>query len=402
MRNTPYHIVYCWELGSGYGHLHHINWVVRHLAGDGVRFSFVLKDLSKAQSIEHCHNGNLFQAPIALPTGKRGPATNFSEVLLQCGWEKEPSAIGLVAGWRNLFSHLQADLVLTDHSPAAGFAAISLGIPLRSIGNGFSLPPLGTQMPSIQPWAEVPVSHLTAVDNHLTVVLNRVNQYFSLPEMQRMTMEKLLNPQHCLIMGASLMDHYGQRGPEWRYLQNALCSSGAGAITVTPNHGENERLFFYLDANTPRLNEWFSSLSQRYRLFGHIRNCTADIHARLSRMGVQVHARMLDIDTALAHADAVLCHASVGTVHNALRAGTPLISIPQYIEQAMIAYRLTELNLGCQVNQTDPPEKVLSAVNQVLSNKAGYRAQMRRLLPGIDENEVDYSALLRKFVGLPG
>lgn len=79
----------------------------------------------------------------------------------------------------------------------------------------------------------------------------------------------------------------------------------------------------------------------------------------------------------LERADLFITHAGVNSVHQALYYGMPLLFVPQQLEQALVAARITELGAGLVLRK--PSVAVLRSMAGRLLGDANYRLRAAAL-----------------------
>ncbi|MDZ7750648.1 MAG: hypothetical protein U5S82_03050 [Gammaproteobacteria bacterium] len=85
------HIVFTWELGSGYGHIAGFLPLARELSRLGCTVSCILRDLSNVGRFELPRGNRVFQAPIWLSRkGDYPPVGNYSEPAVPPGFISNP------------------------------------------------------------------------------------------------------------------------------------------------------------------------------------------------------------------------------------------------------------------------------------------------------------------------
>ena len=88
--------------------------------------------------------------------------------------------------------------------------------------------------------------------------------------------------------------------------------------------------------------------------------------------------------SAMAQAQAVLCHAGSGTVHTALQAGLPLLMLPMHAEQLLFARRVADARAGAWLLEPDAGPRLLTTLARVLHDdtlRSGARALARAQSP---------------------
>jgi MGT family glycosyltransferase len=82
-------------------------------------------------------------------------------------------------------------------------------------------------------------------------------------------------------------------------------------------------------------------------------------------------------DSLLAHADAVITHAGLGTTLCALNAGTPLVCLPIDRDQPATAANIAALGAGVALDPEAGSETIRDALTEVLSDPAYRRAAQK-------------------------
>lgn len=370
------HLVYCWELGAGFGHVTRINSICNDESLSGARFSFILKDVTKSSLIAKCDHKNLFAAPIASRNLKE-LSPNFSHIMHRSGWDSPASAQYLICAWLNLFELIKPDLLILDHAPSAAIAAKIAGFDFRHIGNGFEIPPSAKPMPSILRWQKTPTIELNKCDNALNRVINSVFKYFG-KEQESIEISQLFSPENSLIVGSPLSDHYGKRTSKWRYLN--LTSTVAPSLQ-SPNvrkQGKKPSLFFYLNGDISNIADYLITYSHHFNMLGYLNNAPAGVIAKLESAGIECLKQMANLEQLLPMVDLVLCHGGAGTIAQALKAQKPMVLMPVHAEQMMSSYQLQHQKLALALNNRITPQQCLALMVNFFqsyhTNKPDYQA----------------------------
>jgi UDP:flavonoid glycosyltransferase YjiC (YdhE family) len=96
-------------------------------------------------------------------------------------------------------------------------------------------------------------------------------------------------------------------------------------------------------------------------------------------------ARFVPHTRVLPHADVVVTHAGLGTVHAALAHGLPLVCLPIGRDQPDNAARVVWHGAGLRLSPKSSPAKITTAIDRVLGDEARSRSA-RRLAKAI-QNE---------------
>ena len=337
-------ILFCWELGGGYGHIGNFLNLGRALRDRGHQVLFALKDLSRAENMLGCHGFDLLQAPLWLPQPVGVPPPgNYSEMLFSFGYFDEAGLTGVVRAWRRLFDLVDADLLVMENSPTALLAARGMPTPRALLGTGFSCPPPASPMPALRWWQTGVKYRFDEHDSILLRTMNGVMQRVGGPSMA--TFIDLLAADETFLCTFPELDHYPSRGKQQCYWGPAFNVS-QGATPQWPI-GEGKCVFAYLDPSHPEFAIVIGALrNSKYRVLVHApgtseRNRREHQTARLSFTTTAAH-----IQEVLSGTDLIVCHSGHGLVAATLLAGKPLLLIPSHVEQYMLAQRVEQLGAG--------------------------------------------------------
>lgn len=139
------HIVYCWQMGDGLGHIVPLAKLVRALRAQGYQVTCALKDTTHAPRLLGDIPGvRWLLAPRVIEREHRIAKTlNLADVLHNnAGFSNAATLASLLRAWQSMFTDLKPDRVICDFSPTAKLAALSMGLDVVCIDSGFSCPPL--------------------------------------------------------------------------------------------------------------------------------------------------------------------------------------------------------------------------------------------------------------------
>ncbi len=356
------HVVFCWELGAGYGHIAGFLPVARELHRLGLRVTWLVRDLSNTGSFTLPPGQRLLQAPFWLPRRRSdSPVGNYSELLFRHGFLEPGGLAGLLRGWRNQFDLLAPDLVVFDHSPTALLASHHRHTPRALLGTGFFAPPPVSPWPSLRPWEAVDTERLRAAD---ATLLGNINAALALNgEPALASLPALFEVDENFLCTFPELDHYRGRSLEAYWGPRMEVSSGEAPSWPA---GEGPRLFAYLK------NE-FQGTQPVLDALGELGNPTLLHVAGLpdgetGAASVRNCARPVNMAAACREADAVICHAGHGTVSAALLAGLPVALLPTQQEQRMLANALLEYGLGVAIDARANPGQCAMALRELLTN----------------------------------
>src|SRR5262245_8258704 len=137
-------VLFCWEIGAAFGHLHTLIPIARALADAGHEIVLAARDVIEPWNLIKGLKARIVVAPrppvdprFSDPTLKKG---NFTGLLGTLGYARPDYLEPLVRAWEGLFDVVDPRLVVCDYAPTACFVAHGR-VPAVVAGNGFSVPP---------------------------------------------------------------------------------------------------------------------------------------------------------------------------------------------------------------------------------------------------------------------
>lgn len=361
-------ILYCWELGAGYGHIAAFLPVARRLQQAGHEVIFVLKNLQFADALLGDDAFGYLQAPVHWPDGRSLPAAqNYAGILANTGYTDPAALHGRATAWRALFQYLTPDLLVFDHAPTAQLAARGLPLTGALFGGGFQIPPASQPLPAIRPW--LPTSQRESADIEARVLAgaNAVAARLAAPAMR--TLADLFETAETFLCTWPELDAYPQRGAA-RYWGPAVHPT-AGTEPRWPT-GAEPKLFGYLRPEYPALDSLLRALTvSGWSCLLHIPGASAAFADQHAGANLHICARPLSLAAALGTCDLAVHHGGAATGAASLLAGKPQLVLPMQVEQAINARRIAEIGAGIQVPaETSKPN--FRALLKDLSTRPNY------------------------------
>jgi UDP:flavonoid glycosyltransferase YjiC (YdhE family) len=148
-------VLYAWELGANAGHIERGAAIADALRSRGWDPIFAIRQFDLAQRVLLPRGFHYVSCPIppALPSG-RAPV-NYSDLLLECGFDDATALSARVHAWVELYRWLKPGMVVLDYAPTAQLAAYICGLPSVLVGSAFYIPPCTDPLPSIQPRKQI-------------------------------------------------------------------------------------------------------------------------------------------------------------------------------------------------------------------------------------------------------
>lgn len=345
-----------WEMGSGMGHIDRMLVSARALRRRGHTVVFVLRDLSRAQKRVAAEGFPMLQSPVWLPSMKRAPPLgNYAVVLAAAGWLDPAGLAGLLSAWRQLMQLWGADGVVCDHAPTATLAARSLGLRHWLVGNNFEVPPLGPHFPPMAHWQAGSAAACAQWDQQVLVPANAALAMLGLAPLP--SLPGLFSEAKRAILSLPELTHYPQ-GEGQAPLLGPVFADDLGPVAPWPD-GAGPRVFAYLSPS----HDAFEAVLKAVHAVGalglvHAKGIAPDAARRLGSARLRIEPEPVRMDDALAQADLVVSHASIGTVTAAALVGRPQLVLPRHMEQAMVAHRVVQASIGLMLEpagqQADP------------------------------------------------
>jgi hypothetical protein len=358
-------VVYAWELGGGFGHIHAFLPLAEDLRRQGHDTVFVLKDLLNAERELGARGFRCLQAPLfqGRLVGLPDPPANLSEILLHFGFLKEEYLLGLVRAWQELYALLGADLVVGDYSPAALLAARVAGIAAASFGTGFCRPPAVHPLPNLRPWEPAESGRLLSSDLKLVDTANRVLRKFGGPAIGKAA-EVFACAEDFLCTYPEL-DHYPER-PGARYWGSV--HSLDGAEVAWPGR-EEHRIFGYVKPSYGGLRRLLNQLARlkRHETILFCPGLAEAVAEQYASPRLLIVRKPVALSGLRASCGLGLCHAGHGTVCALLQAGVPVLALPMNLEQHLTGQRVAAMGAGALVEAPGPGTDYLALIGALLN-----------------------------------
>ena len=337
-------VLFCWELGSGYGHISKFLNLGLRLRDRGHEVLFALKDLSRTEAVLGRHGFTLVQAPVWLPQPVGVPPPgNYSEILFSFGYFDEPGLTGVVRAWRALFELAAPDTLIMESSPTALLAARGLPQPRALLGTGFSCPPPSTPMPALRWWQPGVRYHFEENERLIVSTMNGALGRVGAPRIG--SVAELFTANETFLCTFPELDHYPSRGDGQRYWGPAFDLT-QGSPPRWPM-GAGKKVFCYLDPG----HASFAPLARTLRACGnpvllHAPGASAQAQRAHESATLAFTPSAASMSQVLDEAELIVCHAGHGTVAAALLAGRALLMAPIHLEQYMLAQRVEQMGAG--------------------------------------------------------
>ncbi|MDH5435205.1 MAG: hypothetical protein OEX83_00460 [Gammaproteobacteria bacterium] len=374
-------IVFCWELGRGYGHIMGFLPYAKKLRDNGYEVEFIIRDLFYARDLLEKQGFPISQAPLWLHSQRDLPPTvSYTEILFQFGYLDPEKLSPLVSSWRRLFELLKPDLLIFDHSPTALLAAKGLDVRKATFGTGFLLPPDVSPLPSICSWMNVPERRLHEADHVALSTVNTILRNMGNTELNQLS--ELFEADEHFLMTLPELDHYGQRkgatywGPRFDRYQ--------GIEPIWPDF-EGKKIFGYIKPGFREFDTLIMQLSTLpYSFILHTPAISVEKEKRLQARNIKMVVEPVKLKLAAEQCDAAICHAGHGTVAAFLIEGKPLIMLPTQLEQSIMTGRAVKLGVALDAGEMKESPDYAKTVTELMTNTV-YRKNARKFAKKYDK-----------------
>lgn len=338
----------CWEFGAGLGHAGRFKPLAQALLSQGHQVGLMLRDLVQTRTLLRDLDVPILQAPVWLhqTVGVPNPTVSLAEILMGNGYLSAASLEALVAGWRSAMHTLRPDVVVADYAPTATLAARTLGLPVATVGVGFSLPPDTSPMPAFRTWEPIAEGRLAHSEQAVLHTVNTVLAQAGARPLARLA--ELLRGDLPLLCTWPELDHYQRRAalPPGQAWFGPTFEAGQGEPPHWPD-GTGPRVFAYLRAQHPD----HAAVLQALAHLGCRTLCYMPevAHGKAPPV-VSAHIHYargpVDLGQALPGCRLTVSHAGEATLAQSLLAGVPLLMLPLQAEQFLMANRVEEAGAG--------------------------------------------------------
>ncbi|MDZ7791046.1 MAG: hypothetical protein U5L08_11255 [Xanthomonadales bacterium] len=365
-------ILFCWELGAGYGHLQPMRALAAAIRRRGGSVSALVPEARYADALAADLSTPSSVIPEFLaPQDLRSRPDAWPEMLLGLGFG-DPQQMGPRIDWFLAeIERRSPDALVCEHAPTALLAARIARVPVMAIGTGWTLPPAFEPMPAYRPTLQIEEAELRRRETPLVDAVNPL-----LSERGGAPLEAAadwLDVDCAILKTWPELDHYGAResanyvGPIWH--------RHPGPAPEWPE-GEGQRVFCYLKGHWRGLHSLISGFAHLpVRVLVHIDREREQSYVAPSN--VRVSAEPLDVEQVLEQADFIVSHGGHTLTCQALLAGLPQWLLPLHAEQEVTAWRLHRLGCGHLYTGSLGSARMARVMRRVLADEAPRQAARR-------------------------
>ena len=391
-------IFYAWELGANLGHVGAFMPLAKALRARGHSVHCALTKPVDAMGLLLQDGFNWLQAP-GLPDQRPGhDPENYSAILLHHGYAHANKLLALVVAWRELMRLSQCQVVLADHAPTAILAARTLGLPVMLFGNGFCVPPALPVCPAMRAWREVPAGLLEEIDGVALGNINRVLQHFGQAPLQAVA--ELFDVAESGLLTFPELDHYPRNRPI-RYWGSLTTHSG---IAPSWPEGSGAKVFVYARPTSPHFEKLTQALSALHaRVWVFAPGLAPDAPTLHQNPSIMFSDQPAHLEKAAQEADlGVLLGGGGVTTATFLRAGTPVLLLPDILEPYLQGLKVQALGAGLVCDLAQQPDALPRLFEQLLAqasfNQNAQAFAARHAAHSQDQTLVDMCLRLEEMV----
>lgn len=358
----------CWELGNGFGHLGELLQWARPLKEDGHRVIFFVKELFPAAVLLQQEGFECLPGVCIPSTTPAIRTTTYAQLLLLNGFRNHENLAAGLASWASIFRSYKPALVICNYAPMAALAARALDIHCVLSGTSFSTPPSMTcSQTFVSGDQEQIAADLATFRQSLEIAGNKSGlpkHIFSLedpltgciPVLQTFRELDLYERENAKYVGSGFGMMAKQTPPEWP--MQTTSRPRIFAYIGGPSHAV-ERFLSII----PRVNAQFIAL---------IRN--DGNNTPLPRYSNAVFPRSLvNLAEVFTSVDLIVNHGAHGTFCGCLRAGKPMVLVPNFPEQVCHSRKVEKIGAASIVLPSATTKNFRDTVEETLQNIAAFR-----------------------------
>lgn len=339
------------ELGGNWGHLLRLRPVIGELRARGHVTVLATSDVAAARRMFGDDSIELVEWPTLLARTPLPPGARFhhyAQMLAHCAFGDAAALRLSVQRWSSVLRRLRPDVMLVDFAPGALFAGHLLRLKVVQAVMGWEAPPVGEPLPSLRPWHAVDATPFERIE---AALLANLNQECALARVAPLAcVSDLYRTGTPLLATWPEIDHFGPRaaghyiGPIYADDFGELVDwSVSSATTAT---APRQRVLVYLarDARNEAIVAALAALgAEVIAVLPDIPPAEAE---RLRSPHVRVYDKPIRIARVAAQARLAITNGGHGVMGACVRAGVPMLLLPRFAEQVLLAGRLQDSGLA--------------------------------------------------------
>ncbi len=293
----------------------------------------------------------LLQAPLATSTTapRVRVQTSYATLLHNCGFSDPAALAARLRAWMTLYRSFGIERVMARHSPTALLAARLAGLPVLHYGDGFSVPPATTPLPSFRPDAEIDTAVLRRNEALVLATTNAALGLLCAAPLSRLA--DLFASVPTLMISCAELDHYARA--------EAIHAIGLPDLSYgeTPTWPTSTapRVFASL-LPAPGVTAWLRQLADMPLCT--LARLSGGLTVQETPVNLRIATQALHFGQAIDAARAVFGYASHNLVYETLMRGRPLALLAHTPDQLLMAQRVQALGLGVLLPEQPDPRAI--------------------------------------------
>lgn len=344
------------ELGGNWGHLLRLRPVIDELRSRGHVALLATSDVAAARRMFGDDAIEIVEWPTLLSRQPLRPGArifHYAQMLVRCAFGDSAALRLSVQRWDSVLRRLRPDVMLLDFAPAALFAGYLARLPIVQAVMGWEAPRAGEPLPAIRSWSDFDVAPFERLEAELLANLNR--------ECALARVAPLACVSDLYRVGTQLLatwpeiDHFGPRD-EARYIgpiyTEDLGEQVAWAGTDATG-AARPRVLVYLARDTRNEAIVAALAALGAEVIAVLPDVPPDEADRLRGEHVRVFERPIRIADVVTGARLAITNGGHGVMGACLRAGVPMLLMPRFAEQALLAQRVAQGGLAQSLLPTE-------------------------------------------------
>ncbi|UUX48287.1 hypothetical protein NUH88_12765 [Nisaea acidiphila] len=389
-------ILFGWEFGAGLGHVNRIKPIARAFRDQGAEIFLALQEQERADAFWNPSTARLPDGYHLLPIpnwrmpsdpkARQIPTHSFADVLNLIGYGSEIGFAARLESWTGLLSAVSPDLVIGDFSPTLNIAARGR-IPSLTIGNGYTMPPGGRELPPIRPWQSKLEKFSKTHEANLLGIINKVLRLRGEPQLAFLS--DAFHGDRSFPLTLPIVDPYAE------HRQSATLPPFNMPRDISPlpaNERSDDSVFFYMPRNHPSLKTVMDALKRsNLPVTAFISGIGSDQARQISTASFQVSPTPLPFNEVMPKARLLVHHGGLSTAVAGAMAGTPQAIVPWNLEHLVTARRIEALGGIKLINNPDKefPGKALGQLFVKLARDTGLAKQALAAAKSVDLGDPD-------------
>jgi UDP:flavonoid glycosyltransferase YjiC (YdhE family) len=332
----------------------------------------------------------ILAAPTKVSNAPGATPTCAAQILESLGFGNLRELAAMVTAWRALFELSRASAVVVEHSPTALLAARCFGLPAAVVGDAFCHPPQLIPLPAFAEFASEAQNHEAAAASEGRVVstINATLDRFGSPPISSLAQLFHEVAIHWRSSWPALYPYATADGIAFRPLcapqLTPAVNRGGIYARLQPMPGVATVIDWLKSASAPVvLHDETGELWRQYAPFPH--------HIEV--------AAQVEVAEAIQHARMAILTAGHHAVAECLAAGVPIVLLPRWLDQVMLATRVMQMGMGLSP-PLDRPEQIVADLEAVWRDDF-FRVRAAQFVAAQEQNsESHWAALVEGLMAL--